>query len=63
MREKPISFEEKTYNKFKAENDFFERVKTIQDFMQAGHAETDSDWFTEMVAYFAGFLKGSPVAS
>ena len=28
VRDKPISFEEKTYNKFKAEKGFFERVKT-----------------------------------
>ena len=27
VRDKPISFEEKTYNKFKAEKGFFERVK------------------------------------
>ncbi|MGA2479637.1 MAG: transcription elongation factor GreA [Spirochaetia bacterium] len=58
VRDKPISFEEKTYNKFKAEKGFFERVKTIEDYVQAGHAEPDSDWFTEMFAYFTGFLKG-----
>jgi transcription elongation factor GreA len=63
VREKPISFEEKTYNKFKAEKGFFERVKTMEDYMQAGHAEPDSDWFTEMFAYFAGFLKGYTTVS
>jgi len=59
VRDKPISFEEKTYNKFKAEKGFFERVKTLEDYLQAGHAEPDSDWFTEMFAYFSGFLKGT----
>jgi transcription elongation factor GreA-like protein len=54
VRDQPISFEEKTYNKFKAEKGFFERVKTIEDYAQAGHAEPDSDWFTEMFAYFSG---------
>jgi len=58
VRDKPISFEEKTFNKFKAEKGFFERVKTIEDYIQAGHAEPDSDWFTEMFSYFTGFLKG-----
>jgi transcription elongation factor GreA len=63
VRDKPISFEEKTYNKFKAEKGFFERVKTIEDYIQAGHAEPDSDWFTEMFAYFTGFLKGYTAVS
>jgi len=63
VRDKPISFEEKTYNKFKAEKGFFERVKTIEDYMQGGHAEPDSDWFTEMFSYFTGFLKGYTAAS
>ncbi len=59
VREKPISFEEKTYNKFKAEKGFFDRVKTIVDFVQAGQADPDSDWFAEMFSYFTGFLKGT----
>jgi transcription elongation factor GreA len=63
VRDKPISFEEKTYNKFKAEKGFFERVKTIEDYIQAGHAEPDSDWFTEMFSYFTGFLKGYTAVS
>jgi transcription elongation factor GreA len=63
VRDKPISFEEKTYNKFKAEKGFFERVKTFEDFVQAGHAEPDSEWFLEMLAYFTGFLKGYTAVS
>ncbi|MGA2977494.1 MAG: transcription elongation factor GreA [Spirochaetia bacterium] len=63
VRDKPISFEEKTYNKFKAEKGFFERVKTLEDYIQAGHAEPDSDWFTEMFSYFTGFLKGYTAVS
>ncbi len=42
VRDKPISFEEKTYNKFKAEKNFFDRVHTIEEFLQAGQAEPDS---------------------
>jgi transcription elongation factor GreA len=58
VRDKPISYEEKTYNKFKAEKGFFDRVHTFGDFIQAGQAEPDSDWFAEMFGYFTGFLKG-----
>ncbi len=63
VRDKPISFEEKTYNKFKAEKNFFDRVKTIEDYIQGGQAEPDSDWFSEMFSYFTTFLKGTPGVS
>ncbi len=55
VREKPITFEEKTYNKFKAEKNFFDRVQTIQDFLK--HADPDSEYFGEMFSYFVSFLK------
>ncbi len=55
VREKPITFEEKTYNKFKAEKNFFDRVQTIQDFLK--HTDPDSEYFGEMFSYFVGFLK------
>ncbi len=55
VRESPISFEEKTFNKFKAEKNFFQRLKTLQDFVK--HAEPDSDYFGEMFGYFIGFCK------
>jgi len=55
VRDKPISFEEKTFNKFKAEKIFFNRVKTIQDFLS--HSDPDSEYFNEMFSYFLGFVK------
>lgn len=55
VRENPISFEEKAFNKFKAEKSFFQRLKTIHDYLK--HAEPDSDYFGEMFAYFTGFCK------
>jgi transcription elongation factor GreA len=55
VREKPISFEEKTFNRFKADKDFFARFQTLQDFLK--HADPESDYFAEMFAYFTGFLK------
>ncbi len=63
VRDKPISFEEKIYNKFKAEKGFFERVKTIEDYIQGGRAEPDSDWFTEMLSFFTSLLKGYTAVS
>ncbi len=55
VRDKPISFEEKTFNKYKAQKNFFDRVQTLRDFLE--HAEPDSDYFAEMLSYFTGFLK------
>ncbi len=55
VRDKPIAFEEKTYNKFKAEKNFFDRVQTIREFLE--NVEPDSDYFAEMLGYFTGFLK------
>ena len=61
VRDQPISYEEKTFNKFKAEKTFFDRVKTFNEFLE--HVETsdeigtDSEFFREMYEYFAGFLR------
>lgn len=55
VREKPISFEEKTFNKFKAEKSFFTRFQTLQDFLK--HSDPESEYFGEMFAYFTNFLK------
>ena len=63
VREKPISFEEKTYNKFKAEKGFFDRVKSLEDFILTNRSEPDSDYFAEMFSYFTAFLKGFSVVS
>lgn len=55
VRTKPISFEEKTFNKFKAEKSFFNRLQTIQDFLNLSNP--DSEYFADMFNYFVGFLK------
>ena len=57
VRDKPISFEEKTFNKFKAQKNFFDRVQTLRDLLE--HAEPDSDYFADMFSYFTAFLKSS----
>ncbi len=61
VRDIPISFEEKTFNKFKAEKNFFGRVQTIMEFLP--EAEPDSDFFKEIYAYFTAFLKSYSTVS
>ena len=57
VRERPISVEEKLFNQFKAERNFFDRLQTLRDFLAVGDAEPDSEYFSEMFNYFAGYLK------
>lgn len=57
VRDRPISIDEKLYNEFKAERNFFDRVATIRDFVSKEELELDSDYFTEMFAYFSGYLR------
>jgi transcription elongation factor GreA len=54
VRDTPMSFEEKTANRFRAERDFFARVQTIREFL--GNAQPDSEHFGEMLAYFVNIL-------
>ncbi len=55
VRDTPISFEEKTFNKFKAEIEYFGRVQVIQDFLK--EIGPDSEYFEEMFSYFVSFIK------
>jgi transcription elongation factor GreA-like protein/transcription elongation GreA/GreB family factor len=54
VRDTPMSFEEKTANRFRAERDFFARVQTIREFLE--NAEPDSEHFGELLEYFTGIL-------
>ena len=55
VRETPITFEEKTFNKFRAEKDFFHRLQALEDFLE--HGEPHSEYLPEMVQYFASLLR------
>ncbi|MCL2294979.1 MAG: transcription elongation factor GreA [Spirochaetes bacterium] len=55
VRDKPITFEEKAYNNFKAETDFFDKLKTLLDFVD--EVSIESDYFPEMFQYFTNYLK------
>jgi transcription elongation factor GreA len=59
VRERPIGIEEKLYNEFKAQRNFFDRVATIRSFVSQKNVEPDSEFFTEMFAYFTTFLRSS----
>jgi transcription elongation factor GreA len=54
VREKPLSFEEKTYNSFKAAKDFNQRFNFILDYIE--NADNDSEYLEDMIAYFMTFL-------
>lgn len=57
VRERPISFDEKTFNKFRSAKTFLNRVQTLQEFLDLG--QTDSEYLGEMFQYFARFLRAS----
>ncbi len=61
VRESPITLDEKIYNRFKAESNFFDRVKTLFEFQKYTERDDsfgmDSDLFREMFEYFVGFLR------
>ncbi|MDR0784325.1 MAG: transcription elongation factor GreA [Treponema sp.] len=63
VREHPISIEEKLYNEFKAKKNFFDRVKTIEEFAAQKEVEFDGEYWTEIFSYFTGFLKFSGYAN
>ena len=60
VRDQPMSLEEKTYNRFKAEKDFFDRVKTLQEFLEYAvnkEESIESDLFRDMFDYFVGYVR------
>lgn len=61
VRDRPLSFEEKVYNQFKAEKNFFSRVQYLRDFLETG--EPDSEFFSEMFSFFTGFVRSYQAAN
>lgn len=55
VRDRPLSFEEKIYNQFKAEKNFFARIQNVRDFMEKG--DPDSELLADMVSFFAGYVR------
>ncbi|MBL8965861.1 MAG: transcription elongation factor GreA, partial [Spirochaetaceae bacterium] len=61
VRDRPLSYEEKLYNQFKAEKGFFPRVQCLREFLE--HGEPDSEFFSEMLGFFTGFVRSYQVAN
>ncbi len=62
VRDRPLSPEEKIYNQFKAEKNFFERVEYVRDFLEIPDSP-ESEFFSEMIALFTGFIRSYQNAS
>jgi transcription elongation factor GreA len=61
VRESPISYEEKTFNRFRAEKSFWTRLKTTQEYLS--NADPESDYFAEMFDYFVAFLRSFSIVN
>ncbi|MDA3850689.1 MAG: transcription elongation factor GreA [Spirochaetaceae bacterium] len=59
VRDKPMSYEERTYNSFKTEKNFFNKIHYLEEFLS--NEDPDSDYFAEMFQYFTGFLKSANI--
>ncbi|MCK9287226.1 MAG: transcription elongation factor GreA [Sphaerochaetaceae bacterium] len=59
VRTTPISFEEKTLGLFKMEKRFYQKVRTMRDFLANGDPE--SEFFLEMVRFFLENCTTQPV--
>ena len=57
--ESPVSFEEKTYNKFQSEKNFYKRIETFLEFLSL--VDSNSEYLNGMVEYFENFLKADSV--
>jgi len=55
VRDTPMSFDEKTYNRFKAEPNYFGKLKIFREFLV--DSDPESEYFGEIFNYFTGFLK------
>jgi len=60
VRDKPMSFEEKTFNQFKAEKTIFGKIQAVRDFLN--NSDPASEFFAEMFDYFTAFLKSGNVS-
>ena len=59
VRDRPVSVTEKLYNEFSAQNDFYDKVSAIRDYINNKNASPDSELFAEMLKYFTEYLKNS----
>lgn len=55
IRDTPITLEEKSFNRFRAEKTFFGRLSIFKDFLES--SDPESEYFSELFNYFTGFLR------
>ncbi|MDC7220443.1 MAG: transcription elongation factor GreA [Spirochaetales bacterium] len=59
VRDKPMSLEERIYNSFRTEKNFFKRVNYMREFLE--DCDPNSDYFNEIFQFFVGYLKTANV--
>jgi transcription elongation factor GreA-like protein/transcription elongation GreA/GreB family factor len=55
LRTTPVSYEEKLANRFRAEEGFIAKLSLVEEFIET--ADVASEYFTDMLTYFNGYLK------
>ncbi|NIZ40498.1 transcription elongation factor GreA [Entomospira entomophila] len=55
LRSTPISFEEKQWNRFKGEENFFKKLAIFEQFIE--ECDLESEYLQEMYVYFYSYLK------
>lgn len=69
VRSQQVTAEEKAYNMFKSEKDFFKKVTVLNDFLEVQDGETDdfqgsnveSEYFMEIFNHFVGLAKSQKI--
>jgi len=59
VRDNPMSYAERTYNSFKTEKNFFNKIHYLEEFLTK--EDPDSDYFAEMFQYLTSFLKAANI--
>lgn len=60
VRDKPMSLEERIYNSFRTEKNFFKKINYMREFLET--SDPNSDYFNEIFQFFVGYLKTATVS-
>ncbi len=55
LRTTPVSYEEKQLSVFRSEKDFYDKIRSLKDFL-VSKGDVESDFFFEMVSYFSSMF-------
>ena len=59
VRDNPMTLEEKVFNQFKAEKNFFGKIQYAREFID--HSDKNSELFSEIFNYFKAFLNSGTI--